>query len=52
MSKADTLTIEGVSAAITSQGVWFLRRDFQDPEIALTTSEAIVQMLKPSRTRA
>jgi len=52
MSKADTLTIEGVSAALTSQGVWFLRRDFQDPEIALTTSEAIVQMLKPSRTRA
>jgi hypothetical protein len=52
MSKADTLVIEGVSAAITSQGVWFLRDDFQAPDIALTASEAIVQMLKPSKTRA
>jgi hypothetical protein len=28
------------------------RRDFDDPEIALTTSDAFVRMLKPSKTRA
>jgi hypothetical protein len=52
MSRADTLTIDGVSAATTNKGLWFLRRDFDDPEIALTTSDAFVQMLKPSKTRA
>jgi hypothetical protein len=49
MSRADILSVDGVSLPITSQGLWFMRREFGATELELATTDAILQEIKRSR---